>query len=642
VDYLRFENLERSYGARLIWENVSGALVDDAKVGLVGANGAGKSSLVRILAGFEQPDAGRVIFGREARMGYLDQAASADDAETLGEIVDRAFAHIFEIEDHVRDLEAKLADETLTSDPDTLERLLHDYGEARELHDRHGSADADRRTGEVLATFGFAVEDLARPARSFSGGQRTRAALAKTFLEDPDYFILDEPTNHLDLETVTQLEEFLIADPRPALIVSHDRSFLDRVATEIWEIGNGTLERYVVKRGKAYADYQAQKQLRRELAQREYARFKEEEKRRKAVVAELKTHGSHNYSAVRSREKQLAKLEAVEAPPDETAQIYVKLEAARRATSGRALSAKNLRVAYAAPLFDKLSFDIVRGERIAIVGPNGAGKSTLLNVLSGKQKPDEGTVEVMAGVKTAYFSQESADDLPAGMTAVDAVMDGVKGVVDEVARGLLGRMGLGGEAGDKPVEAFSGGERRRIMLARLMARSADVLFLDEPTNDLDIPSREALEAVLDSYGGAMIVVSHDRYLLRRLCEKVMWIRDGKATIVEGGYERFERERERLSTGPVKSIVPSRKSTNTQQLEKDARQRRDKAARELAASEREAQKWDAEIARLEAAFADPNVYDDRSRLAELKSELERAKAASEHAFAKWEALSATQA
>jgi ATP-binding cassette subfamily F protein 3 len=650
VDWIRFDDLERSYGARLIFDGVSGALSDSAKVGLVGANGAGKSSLVRILAGFDAPDAGRVIFAREARLGYLDQKASADDAETLGEIVDRAFAHIFELEDHVRALEEKLADPAVAEDAELLERTLNEYGDAREAYERHSSADADRRTGEVLATFGFAQEDLGRPARSFSGGQRTRAALARTFLEDPDYFILDEPTNHLDLETVTQLEDFLIADPRAALIVSHDRSFLDRVATEIWDLSNGKLERYVVPRGRAYAAYVEEKQQRRELALLQFAKFKEEERRRKAVVAELKTHGSHNYSAVRSREKQLAKLEVVEEPPPEGTQIFVKLEAARRATNGRAICAKDLRVAYAQPLFDKLSFDIVRGERMAIVGPNGAGKSTLLNVLSGKKQPDFGSVEVMHGVKTAYFSQESADDLAPGSTAVAAVQDGAP-VTDEIARNLLGRMGLTGDAGDKPVEAFSGGERRRIMLARLMAKSADVLFLDEPTNDLDIPSREALEAVLDSYGGAMVVVSHDRYLLRRLCEKVMVIQDGHAKVIEGGYERFEKLRERVETAAIATkaskaakaaAAPAPKAINSAQLERDARQRRDKAARELATSEREAAKRDEELRLLEAAFADPAIYDDRKRLAELQAQLESARAAAEAAFAKWESLSSVQA
>ncbi len=645
MDWLRFDGLERSYGARLIWENVSGALVDSAKVGLVGANGAGKSSLVRILAGFDQPDAGRVIKAHGARMGYLDQAASADDASTLGEIVDRAFAHIFELEDEVRRIEAALEDPKLMDDEAALQRMLDEYGEAREALERHQSADADRRTGEVLATFGFASVDLSRPARSFSGGQRTRAALARTFLEDPDFFILDEPTNHLDLETVTQLEDFLIADPRAALIVSHDRSFLDRVATEIWEVANGTLERYVVPRGRAYAAYVEEKQQRRELALQQFAKFKEEERRRKAVVAELKTHGSHNYSAVRSREKQLAKLEVIDEPPPEGTQIFVKLEAARRATTGRAVVAKNLSVTYAAPLFEKLSFDIVRGERMAIVGPNGAGKSTLLNVLSGRQKPNEGTVEVMQGVKTAYFSQESADDLPAGSTAVAAVQDGLP-VTDEMARNLLGRMGLTGDAGDKPVEAFSGGERRRIMLARLMAKSADVLFLDEPTNDLDIPSREALEAVLDSYGGAMVVVSHDRYLLRRLCEKVMVIQHGHAKVIEGGYERFEKM-QRVETlaiatkGAKTPAAAAPKPINSAQLERDARQRRDKASRELATSEREAAKREEELRLLEAAFADPKIYDDRERLAKLERDLEAARGAAQDAFAKWERLASVE-
>lgn len=640
MEWIRFDGLERAYGAKVIFENLAGVLRDGSKVGLVGPNGAGKSSLVRILAGFDSPDAGTLARAREGRLGYLGQTVSGDTASTLRQILERAFAHMHAEEARVRELEALLSQAAHDHDAAEEARLMHAYGEARETFDRHGGEGLERRMRSMLASFGFVEGDLDRPASAFSGGQRTRAALARMLLEEPDYLILDEPTNHLDIETVRWLEEFLRDDPRATLVVSHDRYFLDRVANEIWELDGGELTVYAdLPQGRAYSAYVTEKAARREQAEREYGRFRDEEKRRKAVVAELRTHGSHNYSHVRSREKQLAKMERVEAPKTSQQTISVKLEAARRATTGFALHAHAITAKYEKALFAGLSFSVARGERIAVVGPNGAGKSTLLAILSGRREPDAGSVKVQDGVKTAYFSQDAADELPSGMSAVDAVLSGAT-ILPEEGRALLGRLGLGGDAGDKPVEAFSGGERRRIMLARLMARSADCLFLDEPTNDLDIPSREGLEDVLAGYGGAMIVVSHDRYLLRRLAEKVLWIRDGKATLIDGGYERFEELQRAGDAAPPPPPKPKivQPPPEPIALERGERRRRERAARDLAASEREVARLDAERARLEREFADPAIYGDRERVATLERELENVRRAVEEAYATWERLS----
>jgi ATP-binding cassette subfamily F protein 3 len=637
AEWLRFEGLERYYGARRVFGDVSGVLRDGVKVALVGPNGAGKSSLVRILTGIDAPDGGTIARARDARLGYLSQAAASEQEATLREILEGAFARFHAEEAHVRELERALSAAAESGDEAKQDAALHAYGEAREAFDLHGGEGLERKMRSMLAAFGFSEADLERPASEFSGGQRTRAALARMFLEEPDYLILDEPTNHLDLETVRWLEDFLIEDPRSALVVSHDRYFLDRVADEVWELDDGALERYEVQRGRAYSAYVEEKAARAALAQREYENFLAEEKRRKAVVAELRTHGSHNYAQVRSREKQLAKLERVEAPKTSQQNISVVLDAARRATSGPALIVRGVSKAWDKPLFTDLTFEVTRGQRIAIVGPNGAGKSTLLDILAGRAAPDAGTVALPVGIRAAYFAQDSADDLPAGATAVECVQDGTP-ASNEEARSLLGRLGLGGDAGDKPVEAFSGGERRRIMLARLMARAADLLFLDEPTNDLDIASREALESVLAAYGGALVVISHDRYLLRRLAERVLWLRDGIATLIEGDYEAFERMQRGETAAPAEpKPAASQKSPSTAQAERDERKARERAARELAAAEREVARLDAERARIELDFADPVVYEDTARVADLKRQLAANEAALEAAYAKWEEL-----
>ncbi|HEY0613527.1 MAG TPA: ABC-F family ATP-binding cassette domain-containing protein, partial [Candidatus Elarobacter sp.] len=493
MELVRFSALARHYGANDVFEALAGVVRDGDKIGMVGPNGAGKSSLVRILAGRDEPDAGTIVRARERRLGYLAQDAAESGPQTLRTAFDEAMAR----------------------------------GDAQEWEMR-----------ATLNRFDFAESDLDRPLREFSGGQRTRALLARTLLEQPDWLILDEPTNHLDLDTVRWLETFVARDPRAFVIVSHDRYFLETVATQIWELDHGELSVYDVKPGRAYSMYAEQRDIRREQQRRDYEAATAERKRQRAVIDELRTHGSHNYSAVWSREKAFARVDAVDAPRAERRTIAVALKAARRATGGPAVEITGITKGYGRTLFAKVSALFTRGERVAIVGPNGAGKTTFLRILAGDLAPDRGSVRYGTGLRTAGYSQTSVDDLPAGATAADAVMR--LGVNDREARGLLGRLNLGGDSGDKRVEEFSGGERRRIMLARLMAQRADCLFLDEPTNDLDIASREALEDVLAEYDGALFVVSHDRYLLKRLGERVVEIRDGAARVLDVDYEAYER------------------------------------------------------------------------------------------------------
>ena len=431
------------------------------------------------------------------------------------------------------------------------------------------------------------------------------------------------------------LENFVARDPRSFLIVSHDRYFLETVANEIWELDRGVLSVYDVKPGRAYSMYVEERTIRREQQRRDYEAAMTERQRQRAVIDELRTHGSHNYSAVWSREKMFARVDVVEAPRKERRKIAVALSAARRATSGPAVEVKGVTKAYDRTLFADVSATFTRGERVAIVGPNGAGKTTFLRIISGELDPDRGSIRYGTGLRTASYAQSTVDDLPAGATAAEAVMQ--MGVNDEEARGLLGRLNLGGDAGDKRVEAFSGGERRRIMLARLMAQRADCLFLDEPTNDLDIASREALEDVLADYDGALFVVSHDRYLLKRLGERVVSIRDGAAQIVDGDYDTYERRAHELTAVPVTAAV---QKTAPVKLERqnahEAKVAAGRRKRAVADAEHLVAKLDDERAQLEVDFAAPDLYDDPKRVVELVHALERVKAESAAAMAAWEA------
>jgi ATP-binding cassette subfamily F protein 3 len=590
MELLRFTSLARHYGANEVFTDLSGVVRDGDKIALVGPNGAGKSSLVRILVGQDQPDAGTIARARDSRYGYLAQDAAEGGAQTLG----AAFA-------------------------EALERGLAHEWEMR----------------ATLNRFGFSESDLDRPLAEFSGGQRTRALLARTLLEGPDWLLLDEPTNHLDLDTVRWLENFVAQDNRAYLIVSHDRFFLETVANQIWELDRGELTVYDVKPGRAYTDFLEQREIRREQKRRDYETAQSERKRQRAVIEELKTHGSHNYSHVRSREKAFARVDAVAAPRSERRSIAVALTAARRATNGMAIEVKGLSKAYDEQLFAGVDALFSRGDRVAIVGPNGAGKTTFLRIISGEMPPDHGSVRYGIGLTTASYSQSSVDDLAAGDTAADAVMR--MGVTDEEARGLLGRLNLGGDSGDKPVEAFSGGERRRIMLARLMAKRADCLFLDEPTNDLDIPSREALEEVLASYEGALFVVSHDRYLLKRLAERVVSIRDGQATIVDGDYETYERLEHAARKGSTtpKAAAKTKSAKGNGKAAHETKLDLGRRKRAVAEAEQRVADLEAERVELERKFAAPDVYDEPNTIVTLQRELDRVRGESDRAMASWE-------
>lgn len=599
MDLLRFSDLDCHYGAREIFAGLSGVLREGERVGLVGPNGAGKSSLLRLLAGVDTPFGGAVVRAREATFAYLAQSVADETESTLQELIDAALARV--------------------------------------TPDMYGLRNKTLRI--MLASFGFGDEAFARPLREFSGGQRAKAALAHILIDEPDYCIFDEPTNHLDIETVRWLESYIASDKRAYIIVSHDRYFLNRVATRIWEIEAGRLHVYP-STVNAYDAFVAQRALRHAEERRSYEAFIADRNKRRATIAGLRaTHTSSDYSQVRSREKQLARAEVAlgaEAPVAPAASIAVNLQSTRRAANAFALELSGISKAYAHPLFEDLDVDVLRGERLAVVGPNGSGKSTLLKIVSGELAADRGTIRVNPASQIAYFAQNSHEQLDPAASAVDAVRSAAD-ISDEKARNLLGRMRIGGEAADKVVRAFSGGERRRIMLASLMAKAADVLLLDEPTNDLDIDSREALESVLGEYEGAILIVSHDRYLLSRLCDRVLWIDGGAWGTVEGGYDAYEAsqaERERLALeAQAASSVRSKTSRQTPLKIRSQLETR------IASIEREIAKLDARKFEIDRLFTLTETYDDRKRVAELESERTLVAAQNAEHLATWENLHA---
>ncbi|MBC5815648.1 MAG: ABC-F family ATP-binding cassette domain-containing protein, partial [Candidatus Eremiobacteraeota bacterium] len=399
MELLRFSALECHYGAREIFNGIGGVLHEGERIALVGPNGAGKSSLLRLLAGVDELHGGSVVRAKDAQLGYLAQSVADETQATLGELVDAALAR-------VPDAEWGLQNKTLRT---------------------------------MLAAFGFEPADFARPLREFSGGQRAKAALAHLLIDNPDYLILDEPTNHLDIATVRWLESFIAADRRAYIIVSHDRYFIDRVATRVWEIENGKLHAYAPAQP-AYSHYMLARETRLETERQAYEEYVAERDKRRATIAGLRTTlTSSNYSRVRSREKQLERVEAAMQAPEPAgprARINVRLASARRAGTGFAFEMEDLAKAYASPLFSKLTAAVQQGERLAIVGPNGAGKSTLLKILASEIAPDAGFVRYNPAASVAYFAQSAHDELNVDASAVDAVLAAAQ-ITPEEARALL-------------------------------------------------------------------------------------------------------------------------------------------------------------------------------------------------------------
>jgi len=535
---LSCSRLARGFDEGPLFRDIGFELLAGDRIGLVGPNGVGKTTLLRLLAGLDQPDDGAVRRHAGARVRLLEQqpifAAGRslfDEARTaLDELV---AAH----DDMVRTAEA-LATAT---DEEEHKSLAARYDRLNELLRHHDAYNVDHRVEHILEGLGFQAEDYGRSAQTFSGGQLSRLMLAKLLLAAPDVMLLDEPSNHLDMGATRWLENYLVKQPEAMLIVSHDRYFLDKVVTKIFELQTGRLTSYP-------GNYQAYARLRHERfehelktweAQQEYVNKQEEYIRR--------VHYGQLHKQAQSRRKALDRMERVERP---TLVEGPRMHFGEVRRSGDVvLQADSLSKAYDTPLFSELSFTLERGRRLGIMGPNGSGKTTLLRVLLGQEAPDSGTVQRGHQVEFGYYDQHLqslAEDLPAIRAAWPL---GDPEATEQSMRDLLGRFGLVGDQVYQRVGELSGGERSRAALARLVALGVNVLVLDEPTNHLDLWARDALEQALLAFEGTVVVVSHDRYFLNRVVDQLIVLEgDGRSQLIHGNYDTYEMMRAQQEAG----------------------------------------------------------------------------------------------
>lgn len=549
---LRLEHVSKMYSTGEVLKDINWEVKPGDRVGLVGVNGAGKSTQLKIIAGEMEPTSGEVIRPASLRIAYLTQEFEVDPGRTVREEFWRAFKEANDTHEALAAVHRAME----TADSETLDDLIHQMDRLQRQFEAMDGYGLEAKIEKILPEMGFSSEDGDRLVSAFSGGWQMRMSLGKILLQTPDLLLLDEPTNHLDLETIEWLELYLKGITTPMVIVSHDREFLDRLCTQIVETERGVSTTYLGN----YSAYLQQKEEARTAQLAAYEHQQKELDKQQAFVDRFRASATRSTQA-KSREKQLEKIERIDAPEAGLRTLRFRFPDAPR--SGReVVTIKDLTHVYDDKiLFLGAELLIERGDRIAILGPNGAGKSTLLHLIVGMEQPTEGTVEIgKHGVIPGYFEQNQAEALDLQKTVMNTIHDEVPDWTNEEVRTLLGRFLFSGDTVFKKVEALSGGEKARLALAKMLLQPANLLILDEPTNHLDIPAKEMLEEALQNYDGTAILVSHDRYFISKVANKIVEIRDGELRLYRGDYHYYldkifeEKEQARLAAAEAEKAT----------------------------------------------------------------------------------------
>ncbi|MEM9036301.1 MAG: ABC-F family ATP-binding cassette domain-containing protein [Actinomycetota bacterium] len=629
---LAASGLRVAHGARALFDDLSIRLLSSQRTALVGGNGEGKTTLLEVLVGLRDFDAGEVHRPKDLRVGYLPQDLETDVSGTVIEEAMSGATHLTELADELHQLERRLGD---VDDPDH-DKVLERYGEARSRFEQLGGYTLEAEAHRILSGLGFRASDHDRPVREMSGGWRMRVALARLLVSDPDVLILDEPTNHLDVDSVAWLEQHLATWPGALLFVSHDRDFIDAIATRIIELdrGNateyvGAFAEYVVAREARIAELEAAaRQQARKVAQTErfIERFRYKATKARQVQSRVKTLERLERIAVPTRKELVAKFAFPE--PQRSSRIIAELDGVSVGYDGT-------------DIVTGIDLVVERGRKLGFVGPNGAGKTTLIRLLTGELEPSAGTIARGANVDVAVFSQRQTENLDLSVTVLEEFKQAVGERDGRNLRTMLGAFGFSGDASDRLVGELSGGERTRLALAETMADPVNLLVLDEPTNHLDLPSCDLLEDALVAYPGTVLIVSHDRHLIRSVADSLVAVRDGTATYSEGVDERI------LSpvSAPVERAEPEPKApparTQKRRDDAEARKRKNQATRDLrkqlAKAEKAWERAEAEVADLQAQLADPSTYEDSTRIAELTTKYEAAKDRAGELMETWETV-----
>ena len=639
---LSCQNISKAFVENQVLKNVSFHIEDHEKAAIVGINGAGKTTLLRIIVGEMTPDDGQVVLARDKTLGYLAQNSTVDTSHTIYEELLSVKADLLRLEEKIRECENNMKH----AEGDALEDLMKQYTSLTHAFETGGGYLYRSELVGVLKGLGFTEDEFSKPVATLSGGQKTRVALGRLLLQNPDLIILDEPTNHLDMNSIAWLETYLLNYKGAVLIVSHDRYFLDRIAGKVIEIDQSKATTFMGN----YSDYAVKKEQLRVAAWNAYMNQQREIKHQEEVIEKLKSFNREkSIKRAESREKMLDKIEVIEKPSE--VRTDMKLTLMPRILSGNdVLTVEHLAKSFDShKLFTDVNFEIKRGEHVAIIGDNGSGKTTLLKILNGLVPADQGTFRLGSNVEIGYYDQEH-HVLHSEKTLFEEISDDYPYLNNTQIRNVLAAFLFTGEDVFKRISDLSGGGRGRVSLAKLVLSNANFLILDEPTNHLDIMSKEILEDALNGYEGTILYVSHDRYFINRTAHRILDLTEGQFVNYVGNYDYYLEKHDTVMAAIEASVPQSADADNTvaakvaeSEVKLDWKAQKEEQAR-LRKKENDLKKCEEQIARLEARvseidteMSDPAIGTQVAKLQELSKEQAACQKQLEKLYEQWEEL-----
>jgi ATP-binding cassette subfamily F protein 3 len=639
---LSCQNISKAFVENQVLKNVSFHIEDHEKAAIVGINGAGKTTLLRIIVGEMTPDDGQVVLAKDKTLGYLAQNSTVDTSHTIYEELLSVKADLLRLEEKIRECENNMKH----ADGDALEDLMKQYTSLTHAFETGGGYLYRSELVGVLKGLGFTEDEFSKPVATLSGGQKTRVALGRLLLQNPDLIILDEPTNHLDMNSIAWLETYLLNYKGAVLIVSHDRYFLDRIAGKVIEIDQSKATTFMGN----YSDYAVKKEQLRVAAWNAYMNQQRDIKHQEEVIEKLKSFNREkSIKRAESREKMLDKIEVIEKPSE--VRTDMKLTLTPRILSGNdVLTVEHLSKSFDShKLFTDVNFEIKRGEHVAIIGDNGSGKTTLLKILNGLVPADQGTFRLGSNVEIGYYDQEH-HVLHSEKTLFEEISDDYPYLNNTQIRNVLAAFLFTGEDVFKRISDLSGGERGRVSLAKLVLSNANFLILDEPTNHLDIMSKEILEDALNGYEGTILYVSHDRYFINRTAHRILDLTEGQFISYVGNYDYYLEKHDTVMAAIEASTPQSADADNTaatkaaeSEVKLDWKAQKEEQAR-LRKKENDLKKCEEKIAELEARISeidtemsDPAIGTQVAKLQELSKEQTTCQEQLEKLYEQWEEL-----
>lgn len=640
---LQLNDISKSFDGDDIFTRVNFEVKTGERIGVVGRNGAGKSTLMKIIAGVEDYDSGHISKIKNLRMGYLTQQMTLNSSASVFEEMSKPFEHLKKMERLIKEETNWLADHASDYDSDAYQQHMERYESLTNQFEQLDGYHYESKIKTVLHGLNFNEDDFDKPINDFSGGQKTRLSLAQMLLNEPDLLLLDEPTNHLDLETTKWLEDYLKYFKGAIVIISHDRYFLDKIVTQIYDVALGDVKRYVGN----YEQFIEQRDKYYESRMQEYERQQDEIKRLETFVEKNITRASTSGMA-KSRRKTLEKMERIDKPMLDARSANIQFGFDRN-TGNDVMHIRNLEIGYDAPITSPINIEVTKGDHIAIIGPNGVGKTTLIKTIAQRQDQLDGNITFGANLQIGYYDQKQAE-FKSNKTILDYVWDQYPTMNEKDIRAVLGRFLFVQDDVKKIINDLSGGEKARLQLALLMLQRDNVLILDEPTNHLDIDSKEILEQALKDFEGTILFVSHDRYFINQLANKVFDLNIDGGQMYLGDYqyyiekteeaaalEAFENERNDDSKNDVSNQNVNNNTINTYDSQKQQRREQRKLERLIEECESKIESYENEIAQIDEQLTQPDVFNNPEKASSLANQKQETEQKLEQVMTEWENL-----